>query len=224
MNLSHLLHAILFPLLLLFVVFNAKLLDASDLSSKLTDIENRINNFKPDLRYKDDSYGIIVVRDAIRSLKEGSGGIGACLVNEKTRKIVARGRNRQYSPYFRSDMHAEMDLLTRYENWLRKKGGTSSGNNPRICKDLVLISSVEPCPMCLTRIINSGIKKMYYISPDPDGGMVTRMDCMPPFWKDLASDRDFRQASCSLELKKITEDLFSYSMRVWRKKKGKKND
>jgi anaerobic selenocysteine-containing dehydrogenase len=40
-------------------------------------------------------------------------GIGACLVREKSGEIIERGHNRQHSPYFRSDLHAEMDLLDR---------------------------------------------------------------------------------------------------------------
>ncbi len=194
-----------------------------DEAPSLEDIENRINSYKLNPKYRDDSYGLIVVKQALTSLKGGSGGVGACLVNEKTGEVVAVGRNRQYSPYFRSDLHAEMDLLTRWEDWLRKKGGKNSGVNPRVCKDLVLISSMEPCPMCLTRIINSGIKKMYFLAEDPEGGMVTRMDSLPPFWKEFASDRDFRLAECSPEIKKISEDLFNHSMRMFSKNHKKDN-
>lgn len=193
--------------------------DAGTVTPSFDDIEARINACKPDPGHKDDAYGLIVVKDAITSLKEGSGGIGACLVNEKTGEVVARGRNRQYTPYFRSDLHAEMDLLTRYEDWLRKKGGSASGENPRKCENLVLISSVEPCPMCLTRIINSGIKKMYYVVPDEEGGMVTRMDRLPPFWKKRAEKCDYRQAKCSPEIQQIAKDLFDFSMRIWAGKK-----
>ena len=185
----------------------------------LADIERRINNYKLNPEYKDDLYGLIVVKQALVSLKDGSGGIGACLVNEKTGEIVATGRNRQYSPYFRSDLHAEMDLLTRWEDWLRKKGGKGSGFDPRDCEGLVLISSMEPCPMCLTRIINAGIKKMYYIAEDPEGGMVSRMDCLPPFWEKFAQGREYRPAVCSPELKKISEELFNYSHRDFAKEK-----
>lgn len=183
--------------------------------SSSEEIEKRISAYKINSEYKDDVYGLIVVRQALVSVKSGSGGIGACLVNEKTGEVVATGRNRQYSPYFRSDLHAEMDLLTRWEEWLRKKGGAGSESDPRKCENLVLISSMEPCPMCLTRIINSGIKKMYYLAEDPEGGMVTRMDTLPPFWRKFAEGRDFRLAVCSPELRKISEDLFNHSMRVF---------
>ncbi len=132
---------------------------------------------------------------------------------------MERGRNRQYSPYFRSDMHAEMDLLNRYEDRMRKKGGGKSNNDPRQCGDLILFTSTEPCPMCLTRIINSGIRRMYWINPDADGGMAQRMDQLPPFWRRFAAGRDFRQAECSPELRRIAEDLFRHSVRSFANQK-----
>jgi len=147
----------------------------------LDELEARIEAYVPDPRYRDDVYGLIMVKDAVISLKEGSGGIAACLVDGSTGQVVERGRNRQYNPYFRSDLHAEMDLLNRYEDRVRKRGGAGDGIDPRQCGDLILYSSVEPCPMCLTRIINAGIRRMYYISPDQKGGMVRHMDRMPKF-------------------------------------------
>lgn len=74
--------------------------------------------YVPDERYRDDAFGLVVVKDAIVSLKACSGG-GACLVDSTTKEVMERGRNRQYSAYFRSDMHAEMDLLNRYEDLVR---------------------------------------------------------------------------------------------------------
>lgn len=189
------------------------------LQQDIADLEARIVAYVPDKRYRDDVFGLVVVKDAIVSLKSGSGGIGACLVDGKTGKVVERGRNRQYSPYFRSDMHAEMDLLNRYEDRLQKKGVGKSNNDPRHCGDLILFTSTEPCPMCLTRIINSGIQRMYWINSDADGGMAQRLDQMPPFWQRFAAGRDFRQAECSPKLRRIAEDLFRHSVRSFAGKK-----
>ena len=192
----------------------------STLQRDIAEIEARIDAYVPDSAYRDDRFGLIVVKQAIVSLKAGSGGIGACLVDAKTGKVVEKGRNRQYSPYFRSDMHAEMDLLNRYEDRLQKQGGSNSVNDPRQCGDLILFTSTEPCPMCLTRIINSGIKRMYYLNSDMEGGMAHRMEHLPKFWRDFAADRDFRQAECSPALKAIAEDLFRYSVRSFAKNKS----
>lgn len=188
------------------------------LSKSIAQLEARIAAYVPDPRFRDDSFGLIVVKQAVVSLKAGSGGIGACLVDARTGKVVERGRNRQYSPYFRSDMHAEMDLLNRYEDRLKKKGGSNSSSDPRQCGDLILFTSTEPCPMCLTRIINSGIQRMYYLNPDVEGGMAHRMEHLPKFWREFAAGRDFRQAECSPTLRKIAEDLFRHSVRSFARK------
>jgi cytosine deaminase len=200
-------------------VFQWPALAAESSPQEIEGLEARIRQLRPDPAFKDDSYGIIVINAALTSLKEGSGGIGACLVHEQTGEVIATGRNRQYRPYFRSDLHAEMDLLNRYEDWLRKSGGKASGADPRDCAHLVLVSSVEPCPMCLTRIINAGIRKMVYVTPDERGGMVSRLDSLPPFWQDRARGCDYRQAVCSPAVQQLARDLFAFSMRSWDSKK-----
>jgi len=183
-------------------------------------LQARIDSFAPDSRYKDDPYALVTLQEAVTALRSNSGGIGACLVDEHTGKVIERGRNRQYTSYFRSDLHAEMDLLNRYEDRLKKIPG-KKGGNPRECEGIVLYSSVEPCPMCLTRIINSGIKKVYYVAADQKGGMVTRMNDLPPFWRNIAQGRDFSQAVCSPELREIANELFHYAHRDSSRIRGK---
>ena len=180
---------------------------------RLAAIEARILSFRPDPGYTHDALGLHVVKAALSAAKQGCGGIGACLVDETTGKVVETGRNRQYAPYFRSDLHGEMDLLNRYEDRIRKKRGTPGMENPRDCSGLTLVSSVEPCPMCLTRIINSGVKRVVYLIEDKNGGMVTRMDHLPPFWRKFAADRQFLKADCSPALRQIAWDLFHLSDR-----------
>lgn len=179
-------------------------------------ILKRIEAYTPDPRYPDDPFILVTLREAVSGKQEGSGGVGACLVMESTGEIVERGHNRQYSPHFRSDLHAEMDLLNRFENRRniqRSVDGTSQ--NPRQVDGLVLYSSFEPCPMCLTRIINAGIKKTLYAVPDPMGGMCGRISQLPPFWRDMARGRLYCPASCSPELKKIAIELFGhYAARI----------
>ncbi|MEZ4483174.1 MAG: hypothetical protein R2864_00800 [Syntrophotaleaceae bacterium] len=96
---------------------------------------------------------------------------------------MERGHNRQYSPHFRSDMHGEMDLLNRYEDRVQKKGGGKSSNDPRQCGELILFTSTEPCPMCLTRIIQLRHPAHVLHQPRSGRGMAVRMDQLPPFWR-----------------------------------------
>lgn len=189
-------------------------------NEKFIKLEKRITSYEMKEIFKDDIYGLMVVKSALESIKEGSGGIGACLVDSTTGDIVEYGRNRQYTTYFRSDLHAEMDLLNRYEDRVKKKNDPAKGLRARECKNLVLVTSVEPCPMCLTRIINSGIKTVLYVVEDIDGGMANRLDSLPPFWREFAADREFRQADCSPELRQIALDLFNFSHRNFVKNRG----
>ncbi|HMB31555.1 MAG TPA: deaminase [Desulfohalobiaceae bacterium] len=212
---------ILFGYLVVLILFlNLNPVLAWD-KEKLNRLEERVSSYKIDKSYKDDPYGLMVVKAALKALKEGSGGIGACLVNATSGEVVEYGRNRQYTDYFRSDLHAEMDLLNRYENRVKKRNKRKKGWNPRDCQELVLVTSVEPCPMCLTRIINAGIKTMLYVVEDKQGGMVSRMEYLPPFWRNFAADRDFRQADCSPELRQIALDLFNFSDRSFAKDRDK---
>ena len=187
---------------------------------KLAALEKRIFDYKIDNTFRDDPYGLIVIKSGLDSLKEGSGGIGACLVDSTTGEVIEYGRNRQTTTYFRSDLHGEMDLLNRYEDRM-KKSTQPGAKNPRECKNLVLVSSMEPCPMCLTRIINSGIKTVLYVTEDKEGGMVSRLDSLPPFWREFAADREFRKADCSPELQQIAHDLFYFSHRDFAKNRKK---
>jgi cytosine deaminase len=183
---------------------------------ELDELEKKIASFVPSPYRRDDPFVLVTLREAVAAMREGGGGgIGACLVDERTGAIVEVGRNRQFMPHFRSDMHAEMDLLNRYEDRRSVKKG--EGVNPRQMDGLVLYSSMEPCPMCLTRILNAGLKKTFYAAPDPSGGMVQRISSLPPFWRDLAEGRTYAPADCSPELSEIAARLFALSRRDMKK-------
>jgi cytosine deaminase len=175
-------------------------------------IEKRIRNYTPDPRYPDDVFVLVTLREGLQGGKERNGGIGACLVRKATGEIIERGHNRQYVPYFRSDLHAEMDLLDRYEEKVRmtrsKDPNDPTFRNPRNMQGLVLYTSLEPCPMCLGRIINAGVQEVYYAAPDINGGMARRFKDLPPSWKSMASGMVIRSARCSPELQEIANDLF----------------
>jgi tRNA(Arg) A34 adenosine deaminase TadA len=111
-------------------------------------------------------------------------------------------------------MHAEMDLLNRYEDRIKgQRFESGKQQNPRRVEGLVLYTSFEPCPMCLARIINAGIKKTFYAVVDQPGGMCSRFENMPPFWKDMGKERFCGEAACSSELKDIAFQLFGHYSR-----------
>jgi cytosine deaminase len=177
----------------------------------VVELEKRIQAFVPDGRCPDDPFILVAVQEALSALKENNGGVGACLVEESTGKIVERGHNRQFNPYFRSDLHAEMDLLNRYEDRVKAQRLVDSDipqSVQRKVEGLVLYTSVEPCPMCLSRIINVRLKKTYYAAPDPAGGMAHKFADLPAFWQELGAGRVFEQARCSPDLIAIAKALF----------------
>jgi tRNA(adenine34) deaminase len=181
------------------------------LPSDVVELEKRIQTYVVDKRYPDDPFILVTVQEALAAIKENNGAVGACLVEESTGKVVERGHNRQFNPYFRSDLHAEMDLLNRYEDRVkahRLDDSTVPQSVQRKVEGLVLYTSVEPCPMCLSRIINVRLKKTYYAAPDPPGGMAHKFSDLPTFWQELGAGRIFESARCSSELVAIAKALF----------------
>jgi cytosine deaminase len=182
------------------------------LRTDLDEIEKGIEAYVPDPKYPDDPAVLVTVKEALRGARERNGGIGACLIRKTTGEVLEQSHNRQHEPYFRSDLHAEMDLLNRYEDKMRATRSRdlrdSTFRNPRNMTGIVLYTSVEPCPMCLGRIINAGVKEVYYAAPDENGGMAHSFENLPPFWKDMARGMVLKSARCSPELSALARRLF----------------
>jgi len=190
--------SILFVILSLAGCFNEKKSEAN----YLDEIEQRINL----LGKRSDPISHVctaVLLAALDAAMKGNYGIGACLWDKKNSKIITCGQNKVFYPYFRSDMHAEMDVINKHENNVKKSMSSIDG--------ITLITSLEPCPMCLTRTITAGLDDVQYMVPDDLGGMVSRIDSMPPIWKQLMKGKKYKEASCSDEHKKIAYDLFHKS-------------
>ena len=171
---------------------------AKSVKKPLEQLKDRIDKLVPDKNYPHDAFVIITLQEAIEAALEGNFGVGAVLIRNR-KEIVQRGRNRVFSPHFRSDMHAEMDVMTKFEE-RHKKVERMDG--------YTLFSSLEPCPMCLGRLITSGVRKVYYAAIDQDGGMANRLAYMPSEWRELAERQDFRLADCSSELSEIALRVF----------------
>lgn len=169
-------------------------------------LKDKIDNLVSNKNYPHDAFVIVTLREAIEAALEGNFGVGAVLVHR--RRIVQRGHNRVFYPYFRSDMHAEMDVMTKFEDGHR---------NVETMEGYTLFSSLEPCPMCLGRLITSGVRKVYYAAIDQEGGMANRLAYMPVEWRELAQRQDFRLVDCSPDLSEI-------ALRVFMETVGKNDD
>ena len=93
-------------------------------------------------------YMQIALEEAKTSLQEGNHGFGAVIV--KGDQIIARAHDREETD-FDPTSHAEMNAI----RLAAQKYG-------RDFQDYALISTHEPCPMCGTAIIWSGIKTLVY--------------------------------------------------------------
>ena len=71
-----------------------------------------------------------------------------------------------------------------------------------------LYTSLESCPMCLSRLITSGIGKILYAAPDPTGGMIHKMKDLPEVWTQLAQRQVFGRAQCTQDLTNAANCIF----------------
>ncbi len=167
-------------------------------------IGNFLLNYRPNNSYNDDYYALESNLQAFYSLREGGYGIGAILIDSSGR-IIARNHNRQIQRH-RSDLHGEMTLLTDFE----ESAESAKYMNLYLYKPgLTVFSSAEPCPMCFIRLSTAGVDTKYCTS-GPDDGMVTRINCLPPYWSALASKHKWVKANSS-PLMQMTAHLLFYS-------------
>jgi tRNA(adenine34) deaminase len=167
----------------------------------LVSFHQLLRNFIPSSRHLHDPYILLCLRHALIAAREGNYGIGAVLVDEGG-SIVAAARNRTFVPYFRSDRHAEMEVLTRFEN--RTRGTITPAQYTLFC-------SLEPCPMCITRILIAGVGKIRYAIASGTGGMARRADELPWTWQKYAEGKIIEEADCSEALRRIAFEIFQWN-------------
>jgi len=158
--------------------------------------------FTPEPEYSDDIYAKEANMQALKSIMQGGYGIGAVLIDQNG-KIIASAHNSQIQKR-RSDLHAEMTLLTNFEKSFKSRKYMDS----YVYKPgMIVFSSAEPCPMCFIRIITTGCN-IKYCTPGPEDGMVSRVDYLPAYWRDLAKERTVDLGNCSPEMQKLAHLLF----------------
>ncbi len=148
--------------------------------------------------HRDDVFAWYSCLLALKAVCKGNLGVGSLLVDNK-KDVIAEGHNNVFAPYFRSDLHAEMVVMNQFED-----------NNKEISsvKGYTLYTSLEPCPMCLTRLITSGINTVLFLAPDEPGGMVHIFENLPKAWHGLSEQQRFCQADCSQDLINAAEEIF----------------
>ena len=152
-----------------------------------------LDEFAPATHLTHERMAMRACRLAVRAAGLETYGVGALLLDAGG-EVLVEGHNRVHVGGFRADLHAEMVVLNELEN---KAGRLAEVG------ELTLITSLEPCPMCMTRLIFSGIGTVLHVCPDDIGGMVQRMDQLPPIFKKITRDNGqvWGLADCSQALR-----------------------
>ena len=158
--------------------------------------------------HQDEELGIVACTEALAAARMGNYGVGAVLVDPQG-EIVAKGGNTVFHPRFRSDLHAEMVVLNAFEE-----------RNPAVdnMRGYTLMCSLEPCPMCLARLLIAGVQTVKFLAYDELAGMVNQRDQFPPAWKRLWQRQDFVQADVSQGLRQFALDVFSLNLETCRQR------
>jgi len=144
-----------------------------------------------------DLLAIEVIKEALKASKNHNYPVGALIV-DKDYKILARNHNHVFSPYFNSMGHAEMTTLNEFES-----------KYPEIdYKGIRLITSIEPCIMCYSRLILSKLDTIEFIADDPRHGAVEFSKHFPKSYDVFRQPHIFSRFACAKEISQIASDLF----------------
>ena len=107
----------------------------------------------------------IVFEEAWKAFGCGSIPIGAALFDKNGDLIISdRNRSREADTVNREISHAEANVLRRLDTDRYNSG------------ELVLYTSMEPCPMCMGMILMGHIREIHYAAADSYCGMVHLTD------------------------------------------------
>ncbi len=158
--------------------------------------------------HEDQQSGLLVCREALSAAARGNYGVGAVLIDPDG-AVIERGQNEAFYPSFRSDRHAEMVVVNAFE------ASCPVGDNMR---GYTLVSSLEPCPMCIARLLITGVETVKFLALDELGGMTTHLHHFPTAWKRLGERVEFALADVSDELRQFALDAFLLNLEQLRNK------
>lgn len=168
----------------------------------LSELAQRVSDYPLNPEYRDETMGLRCCQLALKALQSGNYGVAALLI-DASGNILIEEYNQVFSKSFCSAGHAEMRVIDQYEARFQQQYPVDQ---------LKLLVSLEPCPMCLTRLLLSGIGLVKYMVDDPAGGMVSRISDLPPAWRNLASLQTFYHAHISDKLRQLAHDLSQHQL------------
>jgi cytosine deaminase len=165
----------------------------------LARIARLLDTLEPTLAH--DEWALAACRQALLAARQSTYGVGAVLV-DPAGEVIVEGHNHVHIDGFRSDLHAEMVVMNEFERDLP---------GPVDLSRHTLVTSLEPCPMCMTRLIYSGVGTILHVAEDDLGGMVTRRGNLPPIFQEITARQDqvWTAADCSPELREAALAIWS---------------
>lgn len=103
----------------------------------------------------------IAVEEAKKGVETGEGGPFGAVIIDNTGNIISTAHNRVLKDHDPT-AHAEINAI--------RKACKIKGTHD--LRDCIIYSSCEPCPMCLSAIIWSNIKMVYYGSTRKDAAKI----------------------------------------------------
>lgn len=144
----------------------------------------------------------IAKQNAERGIKEKEGGPFGAVIVDKDGKIIANGNNqvlKQNDPTAHAEMVAIRNACKKLEKY------DLSG--------YTLYTSCEPCPMCLSAIIWSNIKEVYYGCTKKDAGEIGFRD-------DAIYDYLKGENKCLINLEEMDRDECIKTFEEYKKQDG----
>ncbi|MCL6414657.1 deaminase [Aestuariirhabdus sp. Z084] len=142
---------------------------------------------------------------ALSARQSGNYGVGALICRDH--EILFEASNAVFEPTRNSAAHAEMLLLDLWEQAVAK-----GEYPPEATAQLTLVCSLEPCPMCLSRLLMSGIRRICYLVEDKPGGMVSRARDLPPAFRNLMQTCDCTVLRANPEYRNLAQQLANHGL------------
>jgi len=81
-----------------------------------------------------------------------------------------------------------------------------------------LMCSLEPCPMCLARLLVAGVQTVKFLAHDDLAGMVDHRPHFPAAWQRLWRRQEFVRAEVSEALRRFALDVFRLNLEACRQR------
>jgi tRNA(Arg) A34 adenosine deaminase TadA len=165
-------------------------------------LENIRRSIHIDISTDEERFIKAALDQAFLAAESGTYGIGAVVVDTKAKEIKGRGHNKMNDdndPSF-FIQHAEIDALRNY-----------FVNNGRSVKDIVVYTTLEPCPMCTIALLNAGVKRVVAGASDRSGQLISHPNDISPYWKRIMQDVDHKLFVGQPAFGKACKDVFELS-------------